>query len=202
VSAGRWIQYSVPESGRDGFHVAASSEQRIVRSQMTVPFALRGFREGDAQIILLAGELDLAAAGELCLAIDVAKETSARTIVVDLSMLAFIDASGVRGILAARERLNERLILVRGSPAVHRVFELCGLAERLVFVAERPREVEPVVRGGSSPARRSQRDSIRSPAAPVRGFRGEVRRRASQAVLAGAIRSLRSKPPDGNRLGS
>jgi anti-anti-sigma factor len=168
---------------------------------MTVPFALHGFREGDAQIILLAGELDLAAAGEFCLAIDVAEATSARTIVVDLSMLAFIDASGVRGILAARERLNERLILVRGPPAVHRVFELCGLAERLVFDAERPREVEPVGRGGSSPARRSQRDSIRTPSDPVRGFRGEVRRRASQAVLAGAIRRLRSKPPDGDRLG-
>jgi anti-sigma B factor antagonist len=169
---------------------------------MTLPFALHGFREGDAQIILLAGELDLATAGEFCVALDVAEVTTARTIVVDLSMLAFIDASGVRAILAARERLNERLVLVRGPPAVHRVFEFCELAERLVFEAQRPREVEPVGRGGSSPARRTQRDSIRSPADPVRGFRAEVRRRASQAVLAGAIRGLRSKSPDGDRLGS
>ncbi len=170
-SAGRWIQYSVPDHGGRWIHVAASSQEQTAFRTVT-PFELHGFREGDAQIIVLAGELDLATVGELCLAIDVAEVTSARIIVVDLSMLEFIDSSGVHGIVDAGRRLAGRLVLVSGPPPVHRVFELSGLADRVAFQAERPRSAEPARPGASRPARGARRDSIVGSTGPTLGLRG------------------------------
>jgi anti-anti-sigma factor len=97
-------------------------------------FALRGFRQGEAQLLVLEGELDVATASELALAIEVAEATSASAIVVDLRGLEFIDSSGLHVVVDARHRVGERLILVRGARCVHRVFERCGLVECLAFV--------------------------------------------------------------------
>jgi anti-sigma B factor antagonist len=161
----------------DGSDVAAGTEQRVAGPRRVGPLELHGFRAGDAQVIVLAGELDLVTVDDLALAIDVAEVTSARVIVVDLRMLEFVDSAGLRGIVEARRRLEQRLILVRGPRSVHRVFELCGLAERLDFVDRPP----PGDGAGDS--------------------RGATRRRASQAALAGAIRDLRSRRADRNRPG-
>ncbi len=150
--------------------MAAGTQHRVAGPRGIGPLELHGFRAGDAQVIVLAGELDLATVDDLALAIDVAEVTSARVIVVDLRMLEFVDSAGVRGIVGARLRLSGRLVLVRGPRCVHRVFELCGLADRMDFVDRPPHEDAT----GNS--------------------RADIRRRASEAALAGAIRNLRSRP--------
>jgi anti-sigma B factor antagonist len=148
-------------------------------------------RHRDTQFIVVTGELDLARAEELGLAVEVADATSAKTIVLDLRRLEFIDSSGIHAIVAARERLGERLIVVRGSRSVHRVFELWGLVERVAFVDALAERADPDAatwsgmdaRPGAAPG-------------PQRAARVDRDRRASQGLLAAAIRELRSGSTD------
>jgi anti-sigma B factor antagonist len=88
-------------------------------------------------VIELYGELDLAAAPEVERAIARAEETSAVTILVDLSGLEFIDSSGVRVLLTESKRSQagtDRLRFLHGVGQVERTLELCGLDHRLPFV--------------------------------------------------------------------
>lgn len=96
---------------------------------------LRSERNDDEQVIALAGELDLDGSERVSQELQLAEATDVRRIVMDLSNLEFIDSSGIRLILAADARSpRDRLVLVRGKRAVHRVFELTGVAQRLPFV--------------------------------------------------------------------
>ena len=83
------------------------------------------------------GELDLATAPQLADALSQAARGSA-AVIMDLSDLTFMDSSGLHAILTARARLHEancRLMLVRGSQQVQRVFELTGTEPSLEFVS-------------------------------------------------------------------
>ena len=62
--------------------------------------------------------------------------TDARTIILDLSRLTFIDSTGVQLLVAADARSradSNRLRLLRGPLAVHRVLQICALEDRLPF---------------------------------------------------------------------
>jgi anti-sigma B factor antagonist len=90
-------------------------------------------------VIALAGELDLAGTGALESDIErVLAHARPDTVVLDLRDLAFMDSSGLRVIAAfdarARSEGDWRFVLVRGRPAVHRVFEITRLVDRLDFV--------------------------------------------------------------------
>ena len=98
---------------------------------------VRNERSDDEHVIALVGELDLDGAERVTQELQRAEATDARRIVLDLSNLEFIDSSGIRLIIAAdaRSRMDgDRLVVIRGPQAVHRVFELTGIAERLTFV--------------------------------------------------------------------
>jgi anti-anti-sigma factor len=93
-------------------------------------------REG-IYVVAPYGELDLATAPDLQRAMDRAEATDAREIVLDLSNLSFLDSTGLRLVIHADARSRSdgnRLRILRGTPSVHRVFDLCGLGERLPFV--------------------------------------------------------------------
>jgi anti-sigma B factor antagonist len=154
------------------------------------PLALSALREGDAQVIVLEGELDMATVPELVSAIEVAEATDARIVVLDLRRLEFIDSSGIHVIVDARRRMPERLIIVRGPPGVHRVFELCGLVEQIEFAADWPPRVEA---DGLAVAMYSEG----SPVAGSARASGGRSRRVGQAALASAIRELCSRRPAG-----
>lgn len=153
---------------------------------------MREHRSAAGQIIVLRGELDLATSGQVEVVLEVAEATSARTIVLDLRELEFIDSSGLKVIVAAHRRLGHRLLLLRGPEQVHRLFELTGLDRRVAFAEEascggccRPPE-------SGVPATSCVAASER-----LRRVRADVRRRGSQAVLAAAVRELatnRSRP--------
>jgi anti-anti-sigma factor len=98
-------------------------------------------RRDDTHVITLAGELCLASATDLEDELKVVELTPVRTITVDLRELMFIDSTGIRVLVSAQRRSwqdGDRLVVVRGAEGIQRIFELCGLANRLAFVDELP----------------------------------------------------------------
>ena len=95
-------------------------------------------RRDDGTVILgLAGERDIAAAAAVEAAVERARAGGLERLVLDLRELEFLDSTGIQAILradlAAREDPFE-LVIVRGSPAVERLFALLALHERLTVV--------------------------------------------------------------------
>lgn len=84
-------------------------------------------REPGALVLALFGELDLATAPRLRNAFEAAESAGATRLTVDLRGLEFIDAAGLRVLLAANRRAQEnghRFSLLKGRRAVQRLFEL------------------------------------------------------------------------------
>jgi anti-sigma B factor antagonist len=93
---------------------------------------------GTTRTVTVAGELDLAVCDRVQAAVDAAVAACPDTVVVDLSPLAFIDSSGIHALVAAHRHAlarDVRLVAIPAPPAVHHVFELCGLDAALPFVA-------------------------------------------------------------------
>ena len=93
-------------------------------------------RTGAVHTICLSGELDLATIDGVEGELRRVEGSDAWMIVVDLSGLTFISSSGVQLLVDAEVRSradSQRLALLRGSPAVQRVLEICGVAEVLPF---------------------------------------------------------------------
>jgi anti-sigma B factor antagonist len=100
-------------------------------------FGFETAQHGRVAVVTLRGELDIAAAAELEPAVDCLLDGVFDVVALDLRGLDFLDSSGLRLILLARNRLlddERRLVLVRGPRAVQRVFEITRMTERLEFV--------------------------------------------------------------------
>lgn len=93
---------------------------------------------GDVAVVTLAGELDVAGSALLDAELErISSDHGPSTIVLDLSQLEFMDSTGLRLVVLGDARAREqgrRLVLVRGSDPVHRVFEITRMAQRLNFV--------------------------------------------------------------------
>jgi anti-sigma B factor antagonist len=92
-------------------------------------FAVAEFRDGSAVRICLRGELDMATRSQVENALIRAEESGATVIELDLGGLTFMDSSGVHLALDTRRRSRTKgysLVLLEGSAAVQRVFELTG----------------------------------------------------------------------------
>lgn len=90
--------------------------------------------EPDRIVLRLHGELDLASAPLLQAEIESAERDDAALIVLDLDDLEFIDSTGLRIVLAAHERSQERgqtLALTRGSQQVRRLMSITRAGEHL-----------------------------------------------------------------------
>jgi anti-anti-sigma factor len=93
-------------------------------------------RDGDVYAIRLSGELDLATADRVQRELDRVEACDARSIILDLSGLTFMDSTGVRLLLSAHARSradSDRLIMLRGSAPVQRVLQLTGVVDLLPF---------------------------------------------------------------------
>lgn len=117
---------------------AVGERRRRRASQLLEPaeLAMRSEREGDMHTIALTGELDLSTVDRVQRELERVEASDVLSIVLDLSGLTFMDSSGVRLVMTAAARSRgdgNRLVLLRGSPAVQRVFELCGLERLLPF---------------------------------------------------------------------
>jgi anti-sigma B factor antagonist len=94
--------------------------------------------EQDRVVIRLEGELDLASAPLLQAALEEAETDAASTLVLDLRQLRFMDSTGLRIILWARERWRSRgqeLALTVGSSQVQRLLAVSGVGEHLRVIA-------------------------------------------------------------------
>jgi anti-sigma B factor antagonist len=93
-------------------------------------FAIKTRRDGDATIIAVSGELDLAAADQLDQAIRDAEESTSEWIVVDLEDLSFMDSAILNVLLMTRRRARDnrnRLRFVRSRhDQVTRILSVTG----------------------------------------------------------------------------
>jgi anti-anti-sigma factor len=101
-------------------------------------FAFDTALRGAMAIVTLRGELDRCASAQLEPALErLLDDPRLDAIALDLRGLDFLDSSGLRTIVLARNRLSDedrRLVLVRGPQTVQRVFEITRMTERLEFV--------------------------------------------------------------------
>lgn len=93
-------------------------------------FALHSDQDGDAAVVKVVGELDLATAPQLReLLADLVAQGS-RHVTLDLADMAFIDSTGLKVFVAGLQRLRDcggELALRSPSATAMRVFEITGL---------------------------------------------------------------------------
>jgi anti-sigma B factor antagonist len=92
--------------------------------------------EPQAAFISLYGALDLGTAEVLDSTIRSVESRTAKTIILDLSGLSFIDSTGITVLIRAATRSPSDingLALLRGPEPVQRLFKLTGLEEHLPF---------------------------------------------------------------------
>jgi anti-sigma B factor antagonist len=92
--------------------------------------------EGRAVRLVLAGELDLAVADRLRVAIET-HATRGAAVVLDLRRLEFMDSTGLSTLLSAHssaERQGWDFAVIAGDGAVNRLFELTDARSILRFV--------------------------------------------------------------------
>ena len=103
-------------------------------------FSVTVQRVGTAAVhVTVRGALDNAHAYRFDDAIRRLERDNLRCLIVDLRELDFVDATGIARLLAARRRarLNgHRLLLVRGSQTVQRIFAFAALEEHFEFISE------------------------------------------------------------------
>jgi anti-anti-sigma factor len=110
---------------------------------------------GGRHVLTLSGELDLLAAPQLEDAVVRLAADGTTGIVLDLSNTTFIDSTGLRAILLARELTDEHgydFWVVPGPPNVQRLFEVAALLDLLPFSAEAANpsfDGEPTASGGA-----------------------------------------------------
>ncbi len=107
------------------------SEQREIADGTLV---VRSLENDGNRVVAFAGELDLANAGTAESALENLLADPSTPIVVDMRELEFIDSTGIALLVSALSR-NEGSVRISfipsDAPAVTRVLELTGLAERL-----------------------------------------------------------------------
>jgi anti-sigma B factor antagonist len=102
------------------------------------PLELSTARVGDAAVVSVVGEVDMATAPRLSQALELVDERVAR-VVIDLTQVTFLDSSALNALVRCQRQLEQRDIELRlvgpESQAVRRVFEITQLTEPLHVVA-------------------------------------------------------------------
>jgi anti-sigma B factor antagonist len=103
------------------------------------PLSIELREESDRVVVTMEGELDMANAPLLQGSIESERLAAAKTVVLDLQQLSFLDSTGLRVILAARElcwRRGQEFAVTPGSPQVQRLLSVTGVGEHLRTIAE------------------------------------------------------------------
>lgn len=104
--------------------------------QVQSHFRVEAHTEGQARVLAVSGELDLAAASSLEEELERALSSGSQLIVLDLKGLEFIDSTGLSVLVRAHQRAQEAgltLGLVNPGAQVDRLLSLTGLAQRLTL---------------------------------------------------------------------
>jgi anti-anti-sigma factor len=89
--------------------------------------------------IVLEGELDMAWAPVLDATVRRACKAGTPALALDLSGLTFMDSTGLRSILLARDTCEKHgctFLLIQGPAQIKRLFEVAGLIDRLPFESD------------------------------------------------------------------
>jgi anti-sigma B factor antagonist len=120
---------------------AAATGETLTRLERSVnsPFNIEVLDRGDATIVRVVGELDVASAPLLDDALEKAEATDVSVIAIDLTGVSFIDSTGLRALLEAHGRDTRharagRLQITGGSPQAQKLFRLAGVLDKLPFV--------------------------------------------------------------------
>jgi anti-sigma B factor antagonist len=108
-----------------------------MKDDTAAAFRARAERRGDAVVIVAEGELDIVGAPLLIEAVPEGGEP----LVIDLEAVGFMDSSGLRALLAARQGCLESgrpFALARPSDAVRRVLELVDLEREFELIEAPP----------------------------------------------------------------
>lgn len=100
------------------------------------PFAIDTTRDAETARLKLAGELDLASAPRVERAVDETLQQGARTLVLDLSGLSFVDSTGLRLFIVLSQRASAegwKLSMTRPQKQAMTVFVVSGLEKNLPF---------------------------------------------------------------------
>ncbi|HEY2220548.1 STAS domain-containing protein [Actinomycetospora sp.] len=90
--------------------------------------------EADRLILVLHGDLDIDTLAVAQDAVTAAERQAPPVLVLDLSRLGYVDSSGVRLVLLARQVADDadrRLAVRLGHGSPRRVFDMLGITERL-----------------------------------------------------------------------
>jgi anti-sigma B factor antagonist len=83
--------------------------------------------DGTTLLVIPFGELDVHTTPQLTRALE--RCTNAhKVLIVDVTGLSFIDSTGLGALLAARDRVRDRLLLAGANPVVDRLLELTSTA--------------------------------------------------------------------------
>jgi anti-sigma B factor antagonist len=110
----------------------------VVSSEGPLPgqLLIESRTEDDRLVLSLRGELDLTSVPQFERELREAEATNPRLLVIDLSGLDFMDSTGLRALLQARERAKgdqHELMLRRGPRQVQRVLELTKTLDVFTF---------------------------------------------------------------------
>ena len=92
--------------------------------------------QGQARVIAVRGELDLAVAGTFRDELSAALGSGAVEIIIDLERLQFIDSTGLGALVNAQQEATSAgctLGVINPAPQVMRLLELTGLTDRLLL---------------------------------------------------------------------
>jgi anti-anti-sigma factor len=119
--------------------VAAEPTSTLSPNQsLDLPLRIDTIERDDSLVLAVHGELDIATSPVLDAALTRARGTAARSIVVDLRAVSFIDSTALHVLLshAGAEEGRARVRLTKGSRQIQRVFELSGVSEQLPFMPQ------------------------------------------------------------------
>ena len=94
----------------------------------------------DIVAVSIVGEFDLADEARMDLAIDFVVGLQIPNVLIDLSRCEFVDATGLRMLLRAQQRIeraNTRLVVLSPLPRVRRVMDITGISGRLPMTDDR-----------------------------------------------------------------
>lgn len=101
--------------------------------------------DGDGIVaVAIAGELDLADEARMDLAIDFVVGLEIPSVLIDLTRCEFVDATGLRMLLRAQQRIERsgaRLAVLSPLPRVRRVMDITGVSDRLPMAEGREQAI-------------------------------------------------------------
>ena len=103
-------------------------------STLSMPLSASAEKRGDAMVLVLDGELDLAARPAFERLLEETVESEAEQVYVDLRGLVFIDSTGIELLLQALARAEEQgfeMAFVAGPGYVWSLLQSTGVASRI-----------------------------------------------------------------------